>query len=109
MLIRIRPGAGAGRDHRCDRRGPALRARWTADRAELRQFTTLGARLMVGLSGKGMIGTITGRPVEQRLAGSVSAVVLAVRRGAHLLRVHDVAATRDAVAVLAAVELSREG
>jgi dihydropteroate synthase len=77
--------------------------------AELRQFTTLGARLMVGLSRKGMIGTLTGRPVEQRLAGSLSAAVLAVQRGARLLRVHDVAATRDAVAVLAAVEESGEG
>jgi dihydropteroate synthase len=76
---------------------------------ELRRFTTLGARLMVGVSRKGMIGAITGRPVEQRLAGSVSAAVLAVQRGAHLLRVHDVAATRDALAVLAAVEKSGEG
>ncbi len=76
--------------------------------AELRQLTTLGARLMVGLSRKGMIGAITGRPVERRLAGSVSAAVLAAQRGADLLRVHDVAATRDALAVLAAVEKPRE-
>jgi dihydropteroate synthase len=77
--------------------------------AELRRFTTLGARLMVGLSRKGMIGALTGRPVEQRLAGSLSAAVLAVQRGADLLRVHDVAATRDAVALLTAVEQPREG
>jgi dihydropteroate synthase len=70
---------------------------------ELRQFTLLGARLMVGVSRKGMIGAITGRSVEERLAGSISAAVLAVQRGAHLVRVHDVAATRDALAVLAAV------
>jgi len=76
--------------------------------AELQQFTTLGARLMVGVSRKGMIGAITGRPVEQRLAGSISAAVLAVQHGAHLLRVHDVAATRDALAVLA-VAKPREG
>jgi dihydropteroate synthase len=76
---------------------------------ELRQFTTLGARLMVGVSRKGMIGALTGRPVEQRLAGSISAAVLAVQRGARLLRVHDVAATRDALAVLAAVHKPREG
>ena len=56
-----------------------------------------------------MIGAITGRPVEQRLAGSISAAVLAVQRGAHVLRVHDVGATRDALAVLAAVEKPREG
>jgi dihydropteroate synthase len=76
---------------------------------ELREFTTLGARLMVGLSRKGMIGAITGRPVEQRLAGSISAAVLAAQRGAHVLRVHDVGATRDALAVLAAVEQPRKG
>jgi dihydropteroate synthase len=76
---------------------------------ELRQFATLGARLMVGLSRKGMIGAITGRPVEQRLAGSISAAVLAAQRGAHVLRVHDVGATRDALAVLAAVEQPRKG
>jgi dihydropteroate synthase len=76
---------------------------------ELRQFTTLGARLMVGVSRKGMIGALTGRPVEQRLAGSVAAAVLAVQRGARLLRVHDVAATCDALAVLAAVDNPREG
>jgi dihydropteroate synthase len=76
---------------------------------ELREFTTLGARLMVGLSRKGMIGAITGRPVEQRLAGSISAAVLALQRGAHVLRVHDVGATRDALAVLGAVEQPRKG
>ena len=76
---------------------------------ELREFTTLGARLMVGVSRKGMVGALTGRPVEQRLAGSISAAVLAVQRGADLLRVHDVGATRDALAVLAAVEKPQEG
>jgi dihydropteroate synthase len=76
---------------------------------ELRQFATLGARLLVGVSRKGMIGAITGRPVEQRLAGSISAAVLAAQRGAHVLRVHDVGATRDALAVLAAVEQPRKG
>jgi dihydropteroate synthase len=64
---------------------------------------------MVGVSRKGMIGAITGRPVEQRLAGSISAAVLAAQRGAHVLRVHDVGATRDALAVLAAVEQPRKG
>jgi dihydropteroate synthase len=75
---------------------------------ELRRFTTLGARLLVGVSRKGLIGAITGRRVDERLAGSVSAAVLAVQRGAQLLRVHDVAATRDALAVIAAVEDRRE-
>ena len=72
--------------------------------AELRQFTGLGARIMVGLSRKSMIGAITGRPVELRLAGSVAATIIAVQRGANVVRVHDVAATRDALAVLAEVD-----
>jgi dihydropteroate synthase len=72
--------------------------------AELRQFTGLGARIMVGLSRKSMIGAITGRPVELRLAGSIAAAIIAVQRGANVVRVHDVAATRDALAVLTEVD-----
>jgi dihydropteroate synthase len=50
-----------------------------------------------------MLGAITGQPVESRLAASIAAAVLAVQKGAKILRVHDVAETRDALAVLAAV------
>ncbi len=60
--------------------------------------------ILVGLSRKRTIGELTGRPVGERLVGSVTAAVLAVQRGASIVRVHDVAATRDALAVLAAVE-----
>jgi dihydropteroate synthase len=59
--------------------------------------------LLVGVSRKSMIGAITGRPLEQRAVGSVVAAVLAAQRGAAILRVHDVAATRDGLAVLAAL------
>lgn len=69
---------------------------------ELRHLATLRTPIMVGLSRKGMIGAITGRPVGQRLAGSVAAAVIAVQQGATVLRVHDVSATRDALALLAA-------
>jgi dihydropteroate synthase len=69
---------------------------------KLRHLATLRTPIMVGLSRKGMIGVITGRPVGQRLAGSVAAAVIAVQQGATVLRVHDVSATRDALAVLAA-------
>ena len=62
-----------------------------------------GLPLLVGVSRKSMLGAITGRPVEERLAASLSAAVLAAERGANILRVHDVAATRDALAVLDAV------
>ncbi len=60
--------------------------------------------VMVGLSRKRTIGEVTGRPLGERMVGSVVAAVLAVQRGASIVRVHDVAATRDALAVLAAVE-----
>jgi dihydropteroate synthase len=50
-----------------------------------------------------MLGAITGRPVEQRQTASVAAALLAVQRGARIVRVHDVAETVDALAVLAAL------
>jgi dihydropteroate synthase len=62
-----------------------------------------GLPLLVGISRKSMLGAITGQPVESRLAASIAAAVLAVQKGAKILRVHDVAETRDALAVLAAV------
>lgn len=71
--------------------------------AALPRFGSLGAPVMVGLSRKSMLGELTGREVGERLAGSVTAAVLAVQRGASLVRVHDVAATRDALAVALAV------
>jgi dihydropteroate synthase len=55
--------------------------------------------LLAGLSRKSMIGDITGRPVEQRLAGSLAAALAAAAQGAHILRVHDVAETVDALKV----------
>ncbi|RBM18293.1 dihydropteroate synthase [Prauserella sp. PE36] len=66
-------------------------------------FTELGAPVMVGLSRKAMLGRLTGRPVRERVSASVTAAVLAAQRGARILRVHDVAATSDALDVLAAV------
>jgi dihydropteroate synthase len=64
--------------------------------------------LLVGVSRKSMLGAITGRPVEERLAASIAAAVLAAAKGAKILRVHDVAATRDALAVWAAMEQGEE-
>ena len=60
--------------------------------------------LLAGLSRKSMLGAITGRPVGERKAASVSAALIAVQRGARIVRVHDVAATRDALTVWQAVE-----
>jgi dihydropteroate synthase len=59
--------------------------------------------LLVGVSRKSMLGGITGRPVGERLAASIVAATLAVQKGANIVRVHDVAATKDALAVLDAL------
>lgn len=60
--------------------------------------------LLVGVSRKSMLGAITGRSVDARVPAGVAAAVLAAQRGARILRVHDVAATRDALAVWAAID-----
>jgi dihydropteroate synthase len=71
--------------------------------AALRQIADLGLPVMAGLSRKGMLGQITGRDVAGRGAASVAAAMIAAQHGATILRVHDVAATVDAVAVAHAV------
>jgi len=65
----------------------------------LGEFRSLGVALMAGLSRKAMLGTLTGREPRERVAASVAAALLAVQNGAQIVRVHDVAATRDALAV----------
>jgi dihydropteroate synthase len=72
--------------------------------ARLARIEVGGAPLLVGTSRKSMLGQVTGRAVTERLAASVAAALIAVQRGASILRVHDVAATRDALAVLRAIE-----
>ncbi len=74
--------------------------------ARLDALRALGYPVLAGLSRKSMIGAVTGRPVEARLAGSLAGALAAVSRGATLLRVHDVAATVDALAVWHHVQLS---
>jgi dihydropteroate synthase len=69
----------------------------------LDEFAELGVPLLAGLSRKSMIGAVTGRETGERVFGSVAAALLAVQRGAAIVRVHDVAATRDALAVWQAV------
>jgi dihydropteroate synthase len=60
--------------------------------------------VLAGLSRKRMIGAITGREPADRLGGSVAAALIAVQHGAQIVRVHDVAATVDALRLLTAVE-----
>jgi dihydropteroate synthase len=68
----------------------------------LASFEVLGVPVAVGLSRKSMLARLTGRTVEQRLAGSVALAAIAVLNGARIVRAHDVAATVDAVRVAAA-------
>lgn len=75
--------------------------------ALFRALTATGCEtlpMLVGVSRKSMLGVITGRPVAERLAASIAAALLAAQKGAKILRVHDVAETIDALAVLAALE-----
>lgn len=65
--------------------------------------------LLVGLSRKSMLGKLLGRPLDQRLAGSLALAALAVANGARIVRCHDVAETRDAVTVAWAVTHCDEG
>ncbi len=69
----------------------------------LDRIAELGYPLVVGLSRKGMIGALTGRPVNERTAGSIAAAIVAVQNGATIVRAHDVAATVDALNVVARV------
>ena len=69
----------------------------------LRKFEDLGVPVLAGLSRKSTIGRITGRPVEERLAGSLAMALLAIEQGAKILRVHDVKETKDVIAVWQAV------
>lgn len=69
----------------------------------LSEFVQTGFPILVGLSRKSLLGKITGRDVEQRLAGGVAAAALAVTKGARIIRAHDVPATIDAVKVAQAM------
>ena len=71
---------------------------------ELQRFTSLGCPVVAGLSRKSMLGVVTGRAVGERMAASVVGAVLAAERGARVLRVHDVAATRDGLRVWEAMQ-----
>ena len=74
----------------------------------LRRFDTLavgGLPLLAGMSRKSMLGAITGRTVDQRVAASVAVALIAAQRGGRILRVHDVAETRDALTVWQALSV----
>jgi dihydropteroate synthase len=69
----------------------------------LGKLAALGVTVLAGLSRKSMLGKITGRRVDERIYAGVAAALIAVENGAGIIRAHDVAATRDALAVWQAV------
>ncbi len=71
--------------------------------AALDELVALGQPVLIGVSRKSMIGKLTGRETGHRLPGSLSAMLAAVQRGAAIVRVHDVAATCDALRVWQAI------
>jgi dihydropteroate synthase len=87
--IVLDPGFGFGK--RVDHNYALLR--------DIARFCAGGLPVLAGMSRKSMLGAVSGRAVGDRLAASVAAALIAVQRGAAIVRVHDVAATRDALAV----------
>jgi dihydropteroate synthase len=90
----VDPGYGFGKT-------PAHNLTLLAHQAELQ---ALQVPVLAGWSRKSTLGAVTGRAVGDRLAASVAAALIAVQRGARIVRVHDVAATVDALRVWQAVE-----
>jgi dihydropteroate synthase len=90
----IDPGFGFGKslEHNLDLLG------------QLGVFQKLNVPVLVGMSRKSMLGALTGRPVDQREYAGIAAHLLAIARGARILRVHDVAAMKDALCVWNAVK-----
>ena len=92
--ISIDPGFGFGKT--LDQNLELMRA--------LPRFCESGYPVLLGVSRKSMIGAITGRPVDQRIAGSLAAALAGIARGARIVRVHDVAEMLEAIKVWQAVE-----
>jgi dihydropteroate synthase len=88
--ITIDPGFGFGK---------SVEHNYALLRSINRMESELGLPVLAGLSRKSMIGAVTGRSVEQRLAGSLAGALAAVAQGARIVRVHDVAETVDALKV----------
>ena len=79
--------------------GKSVEHNYALLRATARIEQELGLPVLIGLSRKSMIGAVTGRPVEERLSGSIAGALAAVAHGAKIVRVHDVAETVDALKV----------
>jgi len=68
------------------------------------EFVQIGLPVLTGLSRKSMIGELTGKSVERRLSGSLAMAAIAIQSGAQIIRVHDVAETRDIISIYTAVK-----
>jgi dihydropteroate synthase len=79
--------------------------------AEVERLHELGRPLLMAISRKDFIGALTGRAPRERLAGTLAALAHGLARGAHIFRLHDIAAAADFLAVRAALdgELAVEG
>jgi dihydropteroate synthase len=75
----------------------------------LGELRALGRPIVVGTSRKSFIGKLTGREVDERLGGTIASSILALRAGAGVLRVHDVAEVGEAVRVAEAIEMHGRG
>lgn len=76
--------------------------------ANFNRFSRLGLPLLAGISRKSMIGNLLNRDIEQRLAGSLTAAIVAVQQGASIIRVHDVQESADAINILKAITQFKE-
>ncbi|MEG3768020.1 dihydropteroate synthase [Alteromonas sp. 14N.309.X.WAT.G.H12] len=76
--------------------------------AELGRVKHLGYPLLVGMSRKSMIGALTGKPVDGRLAGSIALATLSAHMGAKIIRVHDVDETVDAIKIVTKIQQIKE-
>ncbi len=73
---------------------------------QLPDLVSLGFPLLVGFSRKSMVGQMLGRPLAERLAGSLALAMMALERRAMIGRVHDIAATRDIIDTFVAIKSS---
>lgn len=95
-MVAIDPGIGFGK--RIEDNLKLLR--------DLKDFTFFNKPILIGTSRKSFIGTILDKEVNQRLFGSLATQVVAVQNGAHIVRVHDVGATKDALSLWRAINLA---
>lgn len=73
----------------------------------LHRLGVLGLPVLVGMSRKSMLGAVTGRDIADRVVSGAAAAIVALQKGARIVRTHDVAATRDAIRIWLALEAAR--